>query len=532
MPEPHATAPLLSIAMPTRNRPGLLERALGSVVQAVAPVAEHIEVAVSDGSDDGATGDVVRTGPERLARGVPVRLEPAVAEHGREHEPCRGDLHRRVGHAARRRRLPAAGRGCGHARRDPPGGTRARACCCSGSTSWTSTACAGAQQTFRRERYLEPREALRRLLRNSSFVREPTAVVRRAALEQEGLFDTAVGGAADTDMWVRLFSRYGVRCLPQTTCAYTIHEAAATTGMWNPGTIRANGEIFDRAVARGIVPERTIRRWQADWYHQFILAGAYRRLRMGRRAEAREVLRLFELPEVHDRGVSPKWLPVRAAFTAATVGARPVQKGKQAHERHADRRGRRRWVHRRAPGRQAAERGVHADSQCGREAGGRLVSALRRRRQPPARSPALARLRGRGGGRQRRLQRRGRHGRHGLHREQQGAVHALRADQHPSPDGVARRRRREFFFASSACVYAEDKQRTTELDDGLREEDAYPAMPEDGYGWEKLFSERMCRHYREDFGIHAAWRATTTSTGRTARGTAGARRRPRRSAAR
>jgi hypothetical protein len=92
--------------------------------------------------------------------------------------------------------------------------------------------------------------------------------------------------------------------------------------MWNPGTISANGEIFDRAVARGIVPERTIRRWQADWYHQFILAGAYRRLRRGRRAEAREVLRLFELPDVHDRGPSPKWLPVRAAFTAATVGAR------------------------------------------------------------------------------------------------------------------------------------------------------------------------------------------------------------------
>jgi hypothetical protein len=179
------------------------------------------------------------------------------------------------------------------------------------------------RQTFRREQYLEPREALRRLLRNSSFVREPTAVVRRAALEQEGLFDTTVGGPADTDMWVRLFSRYGVRCLPQTTCAYTIHEAAATNGMWNADTVRANAEIFDRAVAGGIVPERTIRRWQADWYHQFILAGVYRRLRRGRRAEAREVLRLFELPDVRDQGVSPKWLPVRAAFTAATVGARP-----------------------------------------------------------------------------------------------------------------------------------------------------------------------------------------------------------------
>jgi GT2 family glycosyltransferase len=179
------------------------------------------------------------------------------------------------------------------------------------------------EQTFRRERYLEPREALRRLLRNSSFVRAPAAVVRRAAMEREGLFDTTVGDAADTDMWVRLFSRYGVRLLPQATCAYTIHEAAATTGMWHPGTIRDAHRIFDRAVARGIVPERTIRRWQADFLHQFILAGAYRRLRMRRRAEAREVLRLFELPEVRDRGVSPKWLPVRAAFMVATAGARP-----------------------------------------------------------------------------------------------------------------------------------------------------------------------------------------------------------------
>lgn len=57
-----------------------------------------------------------------------------------------------------------------------------------------------------------------------------------------------------------------------------------------------------------------------------------------------------------------------------------------------------------------------------------------------------------------------------------------------------------FFYASSACVYAGYKQRETDIP-GLKEEDAYPADPEDGYGWEKLFSERMCRHFREDFGI-------------------------------
>src|SRR5881275_1701440 len=59
---------------------------------------------------------------------------------------------------------------------------------------------------------------------------------------------------------------------------------------------------------------------------------------------------------------------------------------------------------------------------------------------------------------------------------------------------------KRFFYASSACVYAADKQTDPNVT-ALKEEDAYPAMPEDGYGWEKLFSERMCRHFREDFGM-------------------------------
>jgi nucleoside-diphosphate-sugar epimerase len=57
-----------------------------------------------------------------------------------------------------------------------------------------------------------------------------------------------------------------------------------------------------------------------------------------------------------------------------------------------------------------------------------------------------------------------------------------------------------FFYSSSACVYAADKQTRADVAP-LQESDAYPAMPEDGYGWEKLFSERMCRHFREDFGL-------------------------------
>ena len=59
---------------------------------------------------------------------------------------------------------------------------------------------------------------------------------------------------------------------------------------------------------------------------------------------------------------------------------------------------------------------------------------------------------------------------------------------------------KRYFFSSSACAYNKTKQQEVFVE-GLREEDAYPADPEDGYGWEKLFSERMCRHFMEDYGI-------------------------------
>ncbi|MGO9316340.1 MAG: NAD-dependent epimerase/dehydratase family protein [Terracidiphilus sp.] len=64
-----------------------------------------------------------------------------------------------------------------------------------------------------------------------------------------------------------------------------------------------------------------------------------------------------------------------------------------------------------------------------------------------------------------------------------------------------------YFYSSSACVYNGDLQHTHDEGDrftppALKESDAYPALAEDGYGWEKLFSERMCRHFMEDFGLH------------------------------
>ena len=312
-------APLLSIAMPTRNRAQLFERALTSLLSGTATVADLVEVTVSDGSDDDATGQVVERlladwpGGYRYVHNRPML--PLVDNMNRAAELASGEWVMQLDDDDYL--LPGAGSAMVEAIRRA--GPEEQALMFSAKIV-DADGVARREQRFRRERYLEPKAALRRLLRDSSFVREPTMVVRRSALEREGRFDPTVGGVTDTDMWVRLFSRYGVRCLPQLTCAYTIHQGAATTGMWNPGTISALAGVFDRAVAAGVVSERAVRRWQADFFHQFILAGVYRRLRLRRRAEAREVLRLFELPEVRDLGVAPKWLPVRVVFTAATVG--------------------------------------------------------------------------------------------------------------------------------------------------------------------------------------------------------------------
>ena len=319
-----SASPLLSITMPTKDRPELLARALASVGRAVGPNADRVELTVSDGSADQASAQEV----ERFLAGWAGRHQyvhncpalPLVDNMNRAIELASGDWIMQLDDDDYL--LPGACAAMLEAIR------RARpeeAVLLFGVDIVNAEGVRSRTQRFRREQYLEPAQALERLLRNSSFVREPAVVVRRGVLERDGLFDPGVGGATDIDMWVRLFARYGVRCFPSTTCAYTIHEAAATTGMWNPDVIAFLGEIFDRAAATGVVPEAKVRRWEADFLHQFILAGAYRRLRVGRRTEAGQVLRLFELPHVRALEVSRKWWPVRLAFTAVTTGTRSRQ---------------------------------------------------------------------------------------------------------------------------------------------------------------------------------------------------------------
>ena len=153
-------------------------------------------------------------------------------------------------------------------------------------------------QFFKREHDLTPPEALIRVLSDPSFVRAPGIVIRRDVFDTVGTFDQAAGNPNDFDMWLRIAARFGIRCHPATISAYCVHEAAETTRTFTAQTVRTNLDIFERAVALGALPLGLVRECEADWFCQFFLAGASRRLSVGDRQAASQIMCLFHLPEI------------------------------------------------------------------------------------------------------------------------------------------------------------------------------------------------------------------------------------------
>ena len=188
------------------------------------------------------------------------------------------------------------------------------------------------RQHFTRREALVPTAAMARLLRTSSFVRFPAVCVRNDAYAQIGPFDDSLAGFTDYDMWIRLFSRFGATLLPVTNAAYVVHGDAATEKIFDETGVAAVNELFARAWRTGLLPAAQLRIHQRDFLHQFILAGAWRRIRVRDWDGAAKVLDLLTLPSVRRLGLSPRWSPVRAAFIAATevatrIVAQRVPKG-------------------------------------------------------------------------------------------------------------------------------------------------------------------------------------------------------------
>jgi hypothetical protein len=301
--------PVLSVCIPTYQRPDMFRRALSSVVDDGSRVADAVEIIVGDNSPEISEPiyrDVISRWPgrERYLANRPSLPPIENFNHimgladGRFVLLLHDDDYLLPGGLS--------------AILDGIGESDGKLVLLFGVDVVDRTGHVRRHQVFRRRQWLPPSAALTRLLSESSFVRIPGIVIHKDALDG-GPFDPSLANPTDFDLHIRLFADHGVVCLPQTTAAYTVHAEAATSTMFNPTTVDSLMRIFERAVATGVLPQARVRRLQVEWFHQFLLGGAFRHLQIGDRDGAKQILRLFGLPSVAALGRSRRWWPVRLA---------------------------------------------------------------------------------------------------------------------------------------------------------------------------------------------------------------------------
>ncbi|AYA36884.1 glycosyltransferase [Hymenobacter oligotrophus] len=307
------TKPVLSLCVPTYKRPELLERTLRSI----GPLPPDVELVISDNSplEDTRSEELVK----RVLADVPA------TQWRYYHNPPGGTTATNFNLCI----LRAKGHYVMQFHDDDyffPGGlmlmlNRLRRTQRTHPVVLFGVDLVDMQERFirhqgvKQEVFLKPADALKAVLTNSSLVRMPAMIVSRDAYMAAGCLDEQQGPSGDSDMWVRLFAQHGVLRVPETPAAYTIHQGAVTAQMFNQVTIRHLMRMFDKVRTAQHLPAEALDRAQANYFYQFVLAGAYRALQRGDVAEGRQILGLLGTPELRGLPVPVRWLPVRAAFS-------------------------------------------------------------------------------------------------------------------------------------------------------------------------------------------------------------------------
>lgn len=309
------SSPALSICIPTYNRLNWLKRALTSITIANSEVSQDIEIIVSDDSSDIACAEVVQevlrswSGQWKYVANQP-RL--GMAENWNHSIQLASGEYVLILHDDDFLLTGAAENilnGISQFREQYP-------VLLFGTHVVNEKEQILKKQTYKKQRYLPPKTALINLLSNSSFVRFPAIVIERRVFEEVGYFDPTWEEPTDVEMWIRLFSRYGVCCLPFATCAYTIHSQALTMGVFNEKTVSILLEIFEQVSALDILSASQLKICQAKFFHQFILGGAFRKLRRRLFREFHQIMQLFKLPTIKNLNPSTKWWFFRVSFGA------------------------------------------------------------------------------------------------------------------------------------------------------------------------------------------------------------------------
>ncbi|NEQ52125.1 MAG: glycosyltransferase family 2 protein [Leptolyngbya sp. SIO3F4] len=167
------------------------------------------------------------------------------------------------------------------------------------------------QQQFYQQQYLPQKDAIKQILFDSSFVRFPGMLLHRDVFEQIGYFDELVGGIADIHLWVRVFEHYGVLCLPVITANYTVHSQALTMDMFKMPVVNELLALFDWAENHQLLDVKTLEYCKANYFHQFVLAGTVRYIRLGKFRQAHSVLTLLNSLNIKHNLAIRKWKLIR-----------------------------------------------------------------------------------------------------------------------------------------------------------------------------------------------------------------------------
>lgn len=302
--------PTLSVCVPTFNRPGLVQRTLASIVESASGHESDVEIIVSDNSPAvseqacresllGWSGQSRYIGND-VNIGIAANLSQCIAQAQGRYVVFVHDDDRLL-----------------------PGAVPAILSVVGNEATEDQVLFFGVhlvdadghvlrRQEFCRDERVTPSDALDRLLSDNGLAWFPGLVVSAAAYATVGPFDAAVGNATDLEMWVRLFARFGLRCVPESINAYSVHSGSATQSMaFDERDVANLIGIFDRARKTGVLRPDEINRCQAQFLHQVILGAAYVELRSGNRSGARRVIDLFRLGSVKALGPPVEWLPAR-----------------------------------------------------------------------------------------------------------------------------------------------------------------------------------------------------------------------------